>query len=424
MILVSVDDHLVEPPDLFEGHLPERYRDIAPRFVHKEDGTDVWRFRDETEVPNIGLNAVAGRPPEEYGIDPTSFEEIRAGCFDVEQRVLDMNANGVLGSLNFPSLPGWAGRFFATLDDKEAAAALVRAYNDWHIDEWCGAAPGRFIPLSIPMLWDPELMADEVRRVAKMGCHTITFPENPVPLDLPSLHSDHWDPFWQSCSDEGTIVCMHIGSSSKLVTTAPDAPIDVMIVLQPMNIMQAAADLVHSPVWQKFPDVTVVLSECGTGWIPYFLERLDHCYQVHKAWTHADFGDQLPSEFFMERVVLCQISDGIGSKLARGIGTDRICIEVDYPHPDSTWPRTPERVWGELTDAGLTDDEIDQISHENALRFFRYDPFSVRAREQCTVAALRAEAVGVDTTPRPATKQSDKPRREGRIKITDLTPTA
>ncbi len=424
MILVSVDDHVVEPPDLFEGHLPERYRDVAPHVVRKDDGTDVWRFLDKIEVPNIGLNAVAGRPQEEYGIDPTSFDEIRPGCFDVEKRVLDMNANGLLGSLNFPSLPGFAGRLFAALDDKDAAAALARAYNDWHIDEWCGAAPERFIPLSIPMIWDPELMADEVHRVAKKGCHAVTFPENPVPLNLPSLHSDHWDPFWKACSDEGTIVCMHIGSSSKLVTTAPDAPIDVMIVLQPMNIVQAAADLVHSPVWQKFPDVTVALSEGGTGWIPYFLERLDHSYRVHKSWTHADFGDQLPSEFFMERVVLCQISDGVGAKLARQIGTDRICIEVDYPHSDSTWPRSPERVWGELTDAELNDAEIDQIAHQNAMRFFRYDPFSIRPREQCTVAALRAEAVGVDTTPRPAAQQADKPEHEGRITITDLTPTA
>ncbi|HEX6311245.1 MAG TPA: amidohydrolase family protein, partial [Acidimicrobiia bacterium] len=288
MILVSVDDHVVEPPDLFERHLPAKYRDVAPHVVHKDDGTDVWQFL-EIEVPNIGLNAVAGRPPEEYGIDPTSFDELRPGCFDVDARVLDMSANGLLGSLCFPSLPGFAGRLFAALEDKEAALALAQAYNDWHIDEWCGAHPERFIPLAVPTIWDPHTMAAEVRRVAAKGCHAITFPENPVPLGLPSLHSDHWDPFWAACSDEGTIVCMHIGSSSKLVVTAPDAPIDVMIVLQPMNIVQAAADLVYSPVFKKFPDVTVALSEGGIGWVPYFLERLDHSYRTHKAWTGADF---------------------------------------------------------------------------------------------------------------------------------------
>jgi predicted TIM-barrel fold metal-dependent hydrolase len=423
MVLVSVDDHVVEPPDLFERHLPAEYKDIAPHIVRKEDGADVWQFL-EFEVPNIGLNAVAGRPPEEYGIDPTSFEELREGCFDIEKRVLDMNANGVLGSLCFPSLPGFAGRLFAALQDKEAALALARAYNDWHIDEWCGTFPGRFIPLSVPTIWDPETMAAEIHRVAEKGCHAVTFPENPEPLGLPSLHSDHWDPFWKACSDEGTIVCMHIGSSSKLVTTAADAPIDVMIVLQPMNIVQAAADLIHSPVFKKFPDVTVALSEGGIGWVPYFLERLDHSYRVHKAWTGADFGSKMPSEVFLEHVVLCYISDAVGVRLAREIGVDRITVEIDYPHSDTTWPRAPERLMEEFEGSDLTDGEIDKITHLNAMEHFSYDPFAHRPRERCTVRALRAEAIGVDTSVRSTARHPREEREGGPVKITDLTPTA
>ncbi len=422
LIIVSVDDHVVEPPDMFERHVPAKYKDIAPRLVHKDDGTDVWAFQG-FEVPNIGLNAVAGRPKEEYGIDPTSFEEIRDGCFDVEKRILDMNANGVLGSLNFPSLPGFAGRLFAALEDKDAAIVLARAYNDWHIEEWCGYAPERFIPLSIPMIWDPEACAAEIHRVAKKGCHAVTFPENPEPLGLPSLHSDHWDPFWQACSDEGTIVCMHIGSSSKLVMTAADAPIDVMIVLQPMNIVQCAADLIHSPVFKKFPDLTVALSEGGIGWIPYFLERLDHSYRVHKAWTGADFGSKMPSEVFLEHVVLCYISDGVGVRLAREIGVDRITVEVDYPHSDTNWPYAPERMMEEFDSSDLTDAEINAITHENAMRFFRYDPFPIRPRERCTVGRLRGEAIGWDVEPHPAATAKRK-ERVGPVKITDLSPTA
>jgi hypothetical protein len=193
MILISVDDHVVEPPDVFEHHLPAKYKDIAPHIEHMPDGTDKWHFCG-LEIPNVGLNAVAGRPPEEYGIDPTSFDELRPGTYDVNARVLDMSANGMLGSLNFPSLPGFAGRLFGQLEDKDAALALARAYNDWHIDEWCGAAPDRMIPLAVPPIWDPNAVADEVRRVAKKGCHALTFPENPVPLNLPSLHDAHWDP--------------------------------------------------------------------------------------------------------------------------------------------------------------------------------------------------------------------------------------
>jgi predicted TIM-barrel fold metal-dependent hydrolase len=420
MILVSVDDHVVEPPDLFERHLPAKYRDIAPHVVHEADGTDVWHFLD-FEIPNVGLNAVAGRPREEYGIDPTSFDELRPGCYDVAQRVLDMDANGLLGSLNFPSLPGFAGRLFAAMDDKDAALALNQAYNDWHIEEWCGAAPGRFIPLAVPPIWDPHLLAAEVHRVAKKGCQAITFPENPVPLGLPSLHDAHWDPVWKACSDEDTVVCMHIGSSSKLVITAPDAPIDVMIALQPMNIVQAAADLIHSPVFKKFPNVTVALSEGGIGWIPYFLERLDHSYLIHKAWTGADFGSQLPSEVFMEHVILCFIEDEFGARHAREIGVDRICIETDYPHSDAIWPNAPEVLTAHFALTDLTDEEIDKMTHRNAIDFFHYDPFSVRPREQCTVGALRAEAAGHDVS---VQSKGRRIEHHGPVSISELTPTA
>ena len=232
MVLVSVDDHVVEPPDLFEGRLPAKYADLAPQFVTRADGTNAWVYEGD-EIPNVALNAVAGRPPEEYGMEPTSFAEIRAGCYDIDERVKDMDANGVLGSLCFPSFPQFCGQLFARTEDKDVALAMVQAYNDWHIDEWCGTHPGRFIPCSLPAIWDPEVLAAEVRRTARKGAHAVTFSENPSKLGWPSFHTDHWDPFWQACGDEGVVVCLHIGSSSQLVITSPDAPIDCLITLHP-----------------------------------------------------------------------------------------------------------------------------------------------------------------------------------------------
>jgi hypothetical protein len=414
LILVSVDDHVVEPPDLFEGRLPAKYADLAPKFVHKDDGTDVWVYEGQ-EIPNIGLNAVAGRPPEEYGMEPTSLEELRPGCYDVHERVRDMNANGVLGSMCFPSFPQFCGQLFARTADKDVALAMVRAYNDWHIEQWCGSYPERFIPLALPVIWDPELMAEEVRRVARKGCHAVTFSENPSKLGWPSLHSDHWDPFWTACCDEGTVVCMHIGSSSQLVVTAPDAPIDVLITLTPMNIVQAAADLIWSPVLRKFPPLRIALSEGGIGWIPYFLERIDYVYQRHRAWTGQDFGDKLPSQVFNEHIITCFIDDAFGVESRHAMNLDNITWECDYPHSDSTWPHAPEVAMKYL--AGVPDDEVDKITHLNAMRHFRYDPFSVRPRERCTVRALREEAADVDTAIRPKAR---RPEGEKRTKAADL----
>lgn len=405
LILVSVDDHLVEPPDLFDGRLPAAFADRAPHVVRQDDGTDVWVFEGQ-EIPNIGLNAVAGRPPEEYGVDPTSFDEIRPGTYDIDRRIDDMNANGVLGSMCFPSFPQFCGQVFTKAADKALGLAVLEAYNNWHIDGWCGAHPGRFIPLCVLPFWDPELMAEEVRRVAAKGCHAVTFSENPEKLGQPSFHSTHWDPFWRACADEGTVVCLHLGSSSEVVITSLEAPITTMITLQPMGLMSAAADLLWSRVVREFP-VRIALSEGGIGWVPYLLERADYVYEHHRTWTGSDFGGKAPSDVFREHFITCFIDDAVGLAMRDRIGVGNICWEGDYPHSDSTWPEAPERLMKALD--GVPDAEIEAITNGNARREFQYDPFAHRPREACTAAALRAEAVDVDVRPRPSGRPFDPP---------------
>jgi predicted TIM-barrel fold metal-dependent hydrolase len=403
MIFISVDDHVVEPPRMFEGRLPAKYADQAPRVVHTDDGNDVWTFNGAT-IPNIGLNAVAGRPKEEYGVNPTAFDEIRPGCYDIHERIKDMSAGGVLATMNFPSFPSFSGRLFSHAEDKDLALAVTQAYNDWHIDEWAGTYPGRVIPMALPVLWAPELCAAEIRRVAKKGCHSITFTENPAALGLPSFHDEHWDPMWRALVEEGTILNIHLGSSGQLAVTAPDAPMDVMITLQPMNICAAAADLVWSRVFKEFPDLRVALSEGGTGWIPYFLDRLDRTYDMHHLWTGQDFGDRLPSEIFRKHILTCFIADPIGVAMRHEIGIDNICWEQDYPHSDSSWPTAPEELHRVATKYTVPDDELNKMTYENAMRWYRFDPFAHRPKEQCTVGALRAEVAGHDVTIRPMDK--------------------
>jgi predicted TIM-barrel fold metal-dependent hydrolase len=396
MILISVDDHIVEPPEMFKNHLAKKYIDEAPRLVHNPDGSDTWQFRDIV-IPNVALNAVAGRPKEEYGLEPQGLDEIRPGCYDVDERVKDMNAGGILGSICFPSFPGFAGRLFVT-DDPDFSLALLQAYNDWHIDEWCGAYPARFIPMALPVIWDAEKCAEEVRRVAKKGVHALTFTENPAAMGYPSFHNEYWNPLWKALCDTNTVMNVHIGSSGRLAITAPDAPMDVMITLQPMNIVQAAADLLWSKPIKEYPDLKIGLSEGGTGWIPYFLERADRTFEMHSTWTHQDFGGKLPSEVFREHFLTCFISDHVGVKLRNEVGIDNIAWEADYPHSDSMWPGAPEQLHDVLAEHNVPDDDINKMTYENAMRWYSFDPFSHITREQATVGALRRAAEGHDVS--------------------------
>ena len=303
LILVSVDDHVVEPPNVFEGRLSKKAAAMAPRVEGLEGGRDVWMFEGHA-LPNVGLNAVAGRVPEEYGLDALSFDQMRPGCYDIHERIRDMNVNGMLGSLNFPSIAGFTGQLFYTCADKEIALELLRAYNDWHVEDWCGTYPGRMIPLSIPPLWDVELMAAEVRRMAEKGCHAVTFSENPEKLGFPSWHSDHWDPFLRACEEVGTVICVHIGSSSETVITAMDPKTALLGLLDPPLGGEAGADLAAA----RRSNVVQALVHVATDRLPTYPSSrpgdwnglqsyVDRLEDLTKAWVQSEAGrlpDHLP----------------------------------------------------------------------------------------------------------------------------------
>src|SRR6202043_3680629 len=186
MILVSIDDHMIEPPDMFENHVPKKWVGGAPP-VASDGGGGLGAFQGERTSTVFGMAATVGWPSEEWGFNPGTYTELRPGCFDVHERVRDMNANGVLGSMCFPTMAGWNARTFAESRDKEVALVMLQAYNDWAIDEWCGTYPGRFIPLGIVPMWDVEAATAEVRRIAKKGCRSISFLEPPHGQGFPSF---------------------------------------------------------------------------------------------------------------------------------------------------------------------------------------------------------------------------------------------
>ncbi|MET0375040.1 MAG: amidohydrolase family protein [Rhizorhabdus sp.] len=306
LIIASVDDHIVEPPTMFDQHLSVQHNDIKPRVMKDKNGADFWLFEGR-RAGNIGLNAVVGRMREEYGCEPISFDQMRRGAWDIHARIEDMNANGILTSLNFPSVVRFDGELFHHFSDKANALILLRAYNDWHIDEWCGSYPGRNIPNAIVPYWDIKETVAEIKRVVAKGCRAISFSDNPSLRGQPSIHDEHWDPLWKVCAENNVIINIHIGSGAAAPHASMASPIDAWIVTMPISIVNSAADWLWLKALQKYPTLKIALSEGGIGWIPYFLERSDFTYRHHKAWTHTDFGKKMPSEVFREHFLTCFI---------------------------------------------------------------------------------------------------------------------
>src|SRR5579859_2366795 len=224
--LVSVDDHVVEPPGVWRDRVPARYRDAAPRVVTEKDGTEVWVYQGIKGQTGSAMNATVHRSKEQISLDGLTYAEMAPGCWDPVARLEDMDTAGVLASLNFPSAPRFCGQLFWEGEDKELGLVCVQAWNDWMNDEWCGAAPGRYIPLMLIPLWDPQRAAREVERMAAKGVRALAFSESPTPLGLPDIHdaSGYWDPVWAACNETGVVVCMHIGSSSVMPKISENAP--------------------------------------------------------------------------------------------------------------------------------------------------------------------------------------------------------
>ena len=396
MVICSVDDHIVEPPNMFDQHVSAETKKLFPQYVLDADGNGFWNWEHQDKrTYNIGLNAVVGRPREEYGMEPMNIDQMRAGTWQPQAHIDDMNVAGIFTSVCFPTYAGFCGAWFWDAKDKDNALRVVQAYNDWHVDEWCGPYAGRYIPTAILPLWDLSATLAEVKRMANKGVRSVTFPTNPSQFGLKPIHDESWDPFFALVNETKTILNCHIGTGQAPLYASEQSPISAWITSLPMAISSDAADLLHLPALLKYPNLKISLSEGGIGWIPYFLERADFTYKHHGPWVRCDWGGKLPSEVFREHFLSCFIEDKFGCMNHESVGDDIIAYECDYPHSDCTWPDVPEQLWENVKD--LDDRLIDKITHQNAYDFFGVDKFAeVGGRQNATVGALRKQAANVD----------------------------
>ena len=365
--VISVDDHLVEPADMFEGRLPAHLQDRAPRIVETSRGHEVWEF-DGDRYTQVGMNAIAGRRPDSVKVEPFRFDQMRRGCWDIEARIHDMDINGVWASLNFPSMiTGFCGRVFSQCSDPELGLAVTKAWNDWLFEEWYSPYPERIIPMGITWLTDPEIGADEIRRNAARGFRSVTLPERPHRIDLPSIFTDYWEPIIRACAETDTVISLHVGSSGMSDFPEGCPAMQLGATLFGQLSLTACAEWLWSGWAMRYPELKIAMSEGGIGWVAMLLDRLDNIIDRSRyglGW------DLRPAEILKRNFWFCTIDDPSTIDTRHRIGVDHVMAEVDYPHGDGTWPDTQlviERYWGHIPTA-----ELRALCCENAARLYRH----------------------------------------------------
>lgn len=387
--IISMDDHLIEPPHLWQSRLPAKYRDEGPRVVVAPRGDFTLDGANYVEKPGDGPDMAAwwyyedhvfqlkqtvccpGVPPEEVRPLGVTFEDIPTGCYEPQARIADMERNHVDASLCFPNYPRFCGQLFAERKNLELSKLCVEAYNDFMVEEWCGGSGGRLIPLCIVPLWDVDLAAAEIRRNAARGVRAVAFSELPSWLGYPSIPSGGWDPFLEACQETDTVICMHIGSGTKTVKPSPESSMLTIMSLISCNSIASMMEWILCGKLEQFPSLKLLYAESQIGWIPYFLERADENWKVHQ-WAQNEHRLPNPPSFYYRRNCFgCFFRDTVGIELLEKVGVDNVLFETDYPHQDGTFPHskeTAESIFGHL-DA----ESVHKIARGNAIRLLGLD---------------------------------------------------
>lgn len=395
--IISVDDHVIEPANVWMDRLPSKYAEVGPRVERRPvkelgfiggvftaipgepgdpgDLVDWWLYED-LRRPLTRLDTAVGFDRDEVTLTGITYDEMRQGSWNKAERIADMDNNHVEASMCYPTFPRFCGQQFTEADDLELGLLCIKAYNDFMVEEWCADTNGRLIPLIIVPLWDPQLAAAEVRRNAARGVTAVCFSELPTNLGLPSIHDadGYWLPFFEACNETGMSINMHIGSGSKMPSTGPDSPAAVGSTLTFANCCFSMVDWLMSGHFNTFPNLKIAYAEGQLGWIPYILERADTVWEENRGWGGvADKVFEPPSEIFKRHVYGCFFDDKFGMKVIEDVGEDNITFETDYPHSDSTWPHSA-KIAAEQTEA-ITDAQRYKVLRGNAIDLLRLENF-------------------------------------------------
>jgi len=362
--IISADSHVNPAPDLWTKDVPAALKDRAPRVQSTPQG-DFWVVDSEVSGA-IGLDASAGRKPEDFRPSGLTYKEMRPGSYDPKARLEDMDLDGVHAEVLY-----FGGPVTSYPSDPALRRYIVQRYNDWML-ELSKAAPDRLVGLAHVPLVDLDEGYAELERIAKLGLrgfHVDPFPDA-------RGGKPFWDPayekFWALVAETGLPISFHIAvprNQNLAATFGSSTPgvKETFIAINPITIAEVVSTLVFTGILARHPQLNFVLVECGIGWIPYFLERMDQTFNKHRFWTKSVLTEK-PSVYWYRQGYATFIQDLAGVAARHRAGVKNILWSTDYPHSDSTWPKSREALAEHFKDVAA--EERTLIAGGNAARLY------------------------------------------------------
>ncbi len=363
--IISADSHITEAPNTYTDYIDRKWRDKAPRIENHEQLGDVYVIEGMGHPVPMGLVAAAGKPAEEIRIGQVRFEELHRGGWDPEARMKDQERDGIAAEVIYPTV----GMVICNHKDFDYKKACFDAYNRW-VAEYCSAHPNRLLGMGQTAMRSVEEGIEDLKQIKALGLRGVMMPGNPAVEDY---DSPAYDRFYQAAIELELPLSFHIlttrDSGLATPTRGPRMNSFLSIIRGCQDIM---GTFVLGGVFERNPDLRIVCVEADAGWVPHYMYRMDHAYDRHRYWLPA--GQELsrkPSEYFRDHIYTTFQDDWVAFKTVDLVNEERLMWANDFPHSDSTWPRSQELLAEHGKD--LSDEQREKILCRNAAELYQID---------------------------------------------------
>jgi predicted TIM-barrel fold metal-dependent hydrolase len=378
LCIVDADSHLTEPHDLWVSRAPAPWRDRVPQ-VTEVDGRPTWVV-DGVVVGRAMPASVVGRDGNRArgaSFVTWSIDDTHRGAYSVPERLSAMDEEGIWAQVVYPNTFGFGGQGFMKVADEKLRVLTAQVFND-AMAEIQAESGDRLLPMAIIPWWDVDASVAEVQRAAGLGLRGINTTTAPHNHGLPDLSTSHWDPLWEVCVDLEMPVNFHIGAAESDMAWFGtvgwpsldfDRKLGIGAAMLFLNNGAVLANLVISGVLERHPTLQIVSVESGVGWIPFFMQALDHQF-LEMSPEVVDSLSMLPSEYFRRQIHACFWFEREGvDRVIQVLGAERVLFETDFPHPTCTYPGGVARALDALT--SLDHDTTAAVMGGNAARLYR-----------------------------------------------------